>query len=84
MNEGANTKSYEYFVGIDDIRPIESLTISCPQQDDDEFDPKEFESNLIDMEKAYYGSVIIKRRESGGAVITFLSSTVTGSSTLIF
>ena len=42
MNEGANTKSYEYFVGIDDIRPIESLTISCPQRDDDEFDPKEF------------------------------------------
>ena len=73
MDEGTNSKSYEYFVPIDDIRPIKSLTVICPQHDEPDFDAKAFESNLIDMEKAYYDDIVIRRREAGGAYITFLS-----------
>ena len=73
MNEGTNSKSYDYFVPIDDIRPIKSLTVICPQHDEPDFDAKAFESNLNDMEKAYYDDIVIRRREAGGAYITFLS-----------
>ena len=69
MDEGTNSKSYEYFVHIDDIRPIKSLTVICPQHDEPDFDAKAFESNLIDMEKAYYRTMMILSSDAEKPVV---------------